>query len=120
MSFDAFNNRLSGRNGQGFTTHQQLTIQEKAKSTAYADYVAFESGGVFINLPDVASVDNVDVGEKLMQMHADFGSMSKEYFDATRDGEISDEEKARLTELKNKACKSLHEWLALSFLVFCK
>ncbi len=119
LSADAADNRLNGRNGQGFTTHQQLKIQKMAGSTHYADYVAFESGGAFVKFPDATVADDESLSEKFMELHAHIGELSQTYFEATRDGKITPDEKAKLELLRSKVIKLMHEWMALSFLIYC-
>jgi hypothetical protein len=113
-------NRIYADDGMNIGVKYGLKMQDMSKTTFFAEAIANLSGGVFVKLPDLSSVENDDISEKFMKLHADIGAMSKEYFDATRDGEIDADEKKRLMKLRNDVCKTMHEWLALSFQVYCK
>ena len=120
MGANGLRNRIYGLKGQSLSMESGQIMQAMTKTTFIAEAMAIDAGGVFIKLPDIDSIDRDDLHEQLMRLHADIGELSTDYFNATRDNEIDQVEKRRLTERRNKVCKSLHEWLALSFSIYCK
>ncbi len=113
-------NRIYELKMQGIYLSAARQMMRETGTTFIAEAMAKEAGGVFIQLPSIDGVDQEDLHEKLMKLHADIGALSKDYFAATRDDEIDQREKDQLLGQRDKVCQTLHEWLALSFSIYCR
>ena len=119
MTRDALENRVFERKGQRLSVDTAMQMQAFSGSTHFAEAIARATGGVFLKLPDVVDVGNVDLSRKFHELYTELGAFSQRYAEATDDNKITRKEKADLTAIADEMHKTLQELLQISFQVFC-
>jgi hypothetical protein len=112
-------NRAYELKGQHMSVHLAMLMQTAASSTAFAEAVAAESGGVFLRLPEGEVTGHEDLLAKFNALYAELGTLSATFTAATEDGEIDRHERAALERIGQRLHTVLAELLALSFKVYC-
>lgn len=118
MSEDAMDNRVYERQGQDFKVRQALRLQKISGTTRFAEAVAVESGGTFVNLPSIDEVDNQSLLTKFNQLHAKLGELSASFSEYTKDDELTDRECASLKGIGDEVHQTMEELLALTFAIY--
>lgn len=116
----ALENRIYDRQGQSLLVKTALQMQEVSATTAFAEGVAQESGGVFLMLPNCEVVARDDLFEKFNSLYAEVGQLSSTFRDAVSDDEVNHKEKAELTVIGQNIHRTVQDLLALTFLIYCK
>jgi hypothetical protein len=116
----ALTNRVYNNKGSTMSVELAMTMQALSDTTLFAEAIAEASGGTFIKLPDAEFSDDDSIHEKFHQLHAHLGKLSYAYSEAIKDGEIDKRERADLKAIKKDIHKTLQEWLAITFTVYCK
>lgn len=89
LTEQALNNRLYQTKGQRFTEAELLAVQHEYGLTDYVDEICRRSGGVFVPLPDVELLDNVELSAMQVREVAARGMLFAELEKALADGEIN-------------------------------
>lgn len=117
LSASGFHNRRYEIKGQAFDVAELLVIQQKSGTAAFAEYVARESGGVFVALPDVADVDNDELLEKQQLLIEEVGTLAHKLRDAIRTDGIDRAEQAELEEETRKLFRLSRELVSVAVMV---
>lgn len=120
LSKDSLENRVYERKGQEITVHQAMQMQALSDTGLFAQAVAADSGGVFIQLPQVEQVDTEEIQALYMELVDEVGKLAHEWREATRDGEVCKKERARLDAIRQAICTKATQMNALTFQVFCR
>jgi hypothetical protein len=120
ISKDGLENRVYERKGQSVDVHEAMQMQAMSGTTHFAEAVAADSGGVFIQLPDVERVDHEEIQTLYMALVEEVGKLAREWREATRDGEVDSKERARLDSIGMTICQKVTQMNALTFQVFCR
>ncbi|OHX20417.1 hypothetical protein BI344_22430 [Chromobacterium sphagni] len=120
FSKDGLENRVYERKGQSVSVHEALQMQAFSGTTLFAEAVAAEAGGVFIPLPDVATVDDEEIQRVYMELVDEVGRLAREWREATRDGEVDKRERQRLEGIRDAICTKVTQMNHLTFQVFCR
>lgn len=106
--------------GQGMRVETALLIQALSGTTHFAQAVAAESGGVFIQLPEGEGVSGEQLHGKFHELYTELGRLSATYTEATKDGEIDRRERADLEQIAQEMHKTMQELMALMFQIYCR
>ncbi|MFV2028872.1 YmfL family putative regulatory protein [Neisseria sp. S1] len=109
----ALENRIYEVKGQRVSIEEAMMMQRLAESTAFAEAVAAESGGVFVKLPD-ADLTEEDIQAVFMSLSESVGLLVSEWKKATEDGELKPAEEKRLRAVKRKICGQSAAIIALT------
>jgi len=121
MTRNALENRIYEKKGQGVEVELALTMQSFAATTHFAEAVAIQSGGVFLKLPADLDHRNVDLGKKWRELNVRLGELAVTFDRAIEgDEEIDAKERRELEAVAADMHRTIAEWLALSFRVYCK
>lgn len=120
ISRASLQNRIYGVRGQSVDVDLALQMQAVSESSLFAEAIATASGGVFVKLPDVDTIDNEDLLAKFMEMQTEFGQLSQKFADATKDGEIDNRERADLEAVGDEMHRTMSELTGLMFRIYCK
>ena len=110
----ALENRIYEVKGQRVSTEEAMMMQRIADSTAFAEAVAAESGGVFVPLPEAAEFAEEDIQAAFMSLSEEVGELVGDWREATADGELSPAEMRRLREAKRRVCSHAAAIVALT------
>lgn len=120
MTKSSLENRVYERKGQEVTVHLALQMQANSNTTYFAEAVAAESGGIFISLPEVDTIDDEEIQAVYMGLVDEVGRFAREWRDATRDGEVDAKERARLEAIRIAICQKVTQMNEMTFAVFCR
>lgn len=121
MTRNALENRIYEKKGQGVEVELALTMQSFAGTAHFAEAVAIQSGGVFLKLPADLDHRNVDLGKKWRELNVRIGELAVTFDRAIEgDEEIDAKERRELEAVAADMHRTIAEWLALSFRVYCK
>lgn len=120
FSRDALENRIYEKRGQGVLVETALEMQSLSQTTFFAESVAALSGGTFIRLPVLDHVGNEEISSKFHELIEEFGEISLEWREMTKDGVLTDDERQTLDALTNRMHVTLDMIRALTIKVFSK
>ncbi len=120
MSRQALENRVYERKGQSVCVHLAQQMQHVSGTTLWAQAVAEQAGGCFVQLPDYKAVCNEDLRSKFNGLYSEVGKLSQTFEDAIRDDDINTAERVSLEAVGHQINRKMLELLALAFQVFCK
>ncbi|WP_047258443.1 YmfL family putative regulatory protein [Chromobacterium subtsugae] len=120
FSKDGLENRVYERKGQAVSVHEAMQMQAFSGSSIFAEAVAADSGGVFVPLPDIDTVDDAEIQRVYMELVDEVGRLAREWREATRDGEVDKRERQRLEAIRDAICAKVTQMNHLTFQVFCK
>lgn len=112
-SVNALNNRLYELKGQKFDFDTPMVIQQLSGTTNYAQAVAAESGGVFVQLPHTEIDDRHDLLSKFLELTGQLGELSTDFTQFTGKGELTDSECEVLKGVGQNVHRTLEELLGL-------
>ena len=95
-----------------------LAMQGIVGSTAFAEFVAQQSGGVFVPLPDVADVDNDELLTRQLELAEEVGTIARLMKESIRDGSINAGERSALYDEASKLFRMAHELVGVAVLVY--
>ncbi|OBU84523.1 hypothetical protein MY55_21465 [Chromobacterium subtsugae] len=119
FSKDGLENRVYERKGQAVSVHEAMQMQAFSGSSIFAEAVAADSGGVFVPLPDIDTVDDAEIQRVYMELVDEVGCLAREWREATRDGEVDKRERQRLEAIRDAICAKVTQMNHLTFQVFC-
>lgn len=119
MSRDSLENRIYERKGQDLNVQTALQMQSFSQTTMFAEAICAISGGTFVKLPCVDHIGNEEISDKFHEMYEELGLLSQEFREDTKDGVIDQREKERINALVDKIHKTMDEFRALTFKVYC-
>ena len=120
MSRDALENRIYERRGQSVHVDIALQMQAFSGTTHFAEAIATLSGGVFVQLPAAAEIDNEVLQEKFHQLYAELGRLSQVYSASIKDGEIDQRERAALSVIADDIHRTMQQLMGLMFAIYCR
>lgn len=109
----ALENRIYEVKGQRVSIEEAMMMQRMTGSTAFAEAVAHESGGVFVALPE-ADYAEEDIQAAFMSLSEAVGQFVTEWRDAVDDGELSASEAKRLADVERRICANAAAIVALT------
>jgi hypothetical protein len=118
MTVSAISNRVYERKNQRMHVETALLMQEISGTTFFAEAVAQVSGGTFLKLPEIGDISGEEISSKFHELFEEFGELSKEYREMTRDGNIDDEELDKLNKLTQRMHVTMDEIRALTISVY--
>lgn len=119
LSRQGLENRIYERKGQTVSVDLALQMQVVSETTLFSEAVAAAARGVFVSLPDVEDVGNVELLSKFNELYAELGDLSGKFRDYTSDNRLDSVERRTLTGVGQSIHKTVQELLALTFSVFC-
>jgi len=120
LSKDALENRVYERKGQSVDVHLALQMQANSGTQLFAEAIAAESGGVFIELPEFEIPGDEEIQAVYMDLVDEVGRLAREWREVTADGEVDARERARLEEIREAICAKVTRVNQLTFAVFCR
>lgn len=92
----ALENRLYQVKGQRVSIEEAMMLQIISNRTDFAQAVAFESGGVFVEMPDLdaAALQGEDILNSFLNVFVQMGELVKQYQLAEADGNVDADERA--------------------------
>ncbi|MDN0081634.1 YmfL family putative regulatory protein [Crenobacter sp. SG2305] len=118
MTKDALENRVYERKGQRMYVDDAMLMQSLSGTTYFAEGIAAESGGMFIELPDIELIDRGEIQTLYMELVDEVGKLAREWREATRDGKIDKKERARLEAIRQAICTKVTQMNHMTFKVF--
>ncbi|SUW63267.1 Uncharacterised protein [Buttiauxella agrestis] len=116
---NALFNRLRADGDQIFPLGWALVLQQAGGTNHVAEAVARNSGGVFVPLVDLNSVDNADINQRLMESIEWIGRHSERVRQAIEDGVIDSDERQDLDETSYRVMAKWQEHITLLYRVYC-
>lgn len=120
MTENALKNRAYETKGQSLSTDDKLALQQLSRTTHFAEAICAASGGTFVKLPDIGEVENDSIQALFNQNYADLGALFSTFTAAIEDGEIDDNERAKLQSQGEQLHRKTETLLALMFSVYCR
>jgi hypothetical protein len=120
MTTAALDGRVYELKGCGMRDNTALLIQTYSGTTLYAQWVAEQSGGVFMELPADDDVCDEALDESLLLLCEQMGSLAKTYREAKKDGVIDRKERADLSHIANDIHATVKKSMYTMFKVYCK
>jgi len=120
MSKSQLEARVYEVKGQGMRVDTALLIQTYSETTHFAQAIAAQSGGVFIQLPEADGVTGEELHGKFHELYVELGNLSATYTAAIQDGQIDQRERADLQEISQQMHKTTRELMALMFQIYCR
>jgi hypothetical protein len=97
LDLKQFDNKLYENPGHRPLTDEQVLQLEKVAGTTYLpDYITGLYNGVYVAMPDLAELDNIDLLERAMTTTVKRGAVDAMILTALQDGEISEAELASI------------------------
>ena len=109
----ALENRIYEVKGQRVSIEEAMMMQRLTGSTAFAEAVAHESGGVFVALPEAEYAEE-DIQAAFMSLSEAVGQFVTEWRDAVDDGELTPNEARRLEAVESRICSQAATIVALT------
>lgn len=119
-SRDALENRIYEKKGQSLLVETAMQMQHFSGTTLFAEWVAKQSGGVFMKLPESVECDKQELLSKFNELYAELGALSAKFNDYTADDEIKPGERSDLEDVGQHIHRTVEELLALTFQTFCR
>jgi Sec-independent protein translocase protein TatA len=119
MTRDALENRVYERRGQDVTVQTALMMQSFANTTAIAEAIAVESGGVFVKLPAFGVVSEAVATAKFQELVEEVGELSKEFRTAMADHKVNGKEQVRINDVIDRINRTTGEFRALVKQFYC-
>lgn len=117
-SFDALKNRIYEKKGQSISVEDALLMQEFSGTKHFANEVARQSGGVFLEVIPAGIRERSELLTEFNRLTQELGELSKDYELSVRDGQIDGAEKAMLKRQAYRIHKQLEKILAISFAIY--
>lgn len=105
--------------GSGMRVTTAQLLQRISGTTLFAEAVAAEAGGVFIQLPTEIS-DQSALMEKFLELQSEIGDLSKTYTCAIKDQVIDSSERRELEQIERAMHKTMCELMATMFKMHCR
>lgn len=110
VNLKRFKNRIYESAGvKPLTDDEICTLETEAKTTFLPDYICAMYGGVFVCLPEVADLDNVDIHRRSLRTSVKRGRVDQLLAMALDDGEITAAEAADILAGHAKYLAARHE-----------
>lgn len=119
MSRDALENRIYERKGQSLLTETDMQMQSFSGTKLFAQAVADQSGGTYLELPAIAEVDDVPLVTKWNELYTELGRLSQRFNEAIADDHVDKKERTDLTDIVQVIHRRAEELIALTFKVYC-
>ncbi|AEB58195.1 YmfL family putative regulatory protein [Ectopseudomonas mendocina] len=97
LDLKQFDNKLYENPGHRPLTDEQVLQLEKVAGTSYLpDYISGLYNGVYVAMPELAELDNIDLLERAMTTTIKRGTVDAMILTALKDGEINEAELASI------------------------
>lgn len=116
MSRSALEQRVYEVKGSGMRVETALLIQRYSGTTYFAQAIAYASGGVFYELPEVGDLSDEELQDKILELNIELGDLSLALKKAKADRVIDAKERAELQKIEQRMHKTLRELNALILL----
>lgn len=120
ISKNSLHNRVYQVKGQAIDVEKAMVMQSLSGTTLFAEAVAYESGGVFIKMPEVNDVDRDELLFKFNDLYAHLGELSSKFKASISDDEIDKKERKVLRSVGHEIHQTIEELLALTFVIYCQ
>jgi len=120
MTRQALENRIYERKGQTVSVDLAQQMQVVSGTTLWAEAVAMQAGGCFVQMPKCGTVCNEDLRGKFNGLYVEIGHLCETFEDAVKNDDINKGERHKLEVLGQNINRKTIELLALAFEVFCK
>lgn len=117
---DSLENRIYERKGQSVLVETAIQMQKFSGTTHFAEAVAQESGGVFIQLPVHSDADDEELLAKFNDLYGRLGEFSTKFKESVADDEVDGKERADLEHIGQQIHKTTAELLGLTFRIYCR
>lgn len=115
---DALRNRIYEKKGQSVSVEDALLMQEFSGTKHFANEVARQSGGVFLEVIPAGIRERSELLTEFNRLTQELGELSKDYELSVRDGQIDKSEKAMLKSQAYRIHKQIEKILAISFAIY--
>ena len=119
MTRDALENRIYERRGQDLTVQTALMMQSFTNSTAFAEVIASESGGVFVAMPHVGELNKDVASAKFQELVEEVGELSKEFRHAVEAHHLSGKEQIRINDVIDRINRTTIEFHSVVKQFYC-
>lgn len=106
--------------GSGMRVSTAQLLQRVSGTTLFAQAVAAEAGGVFIEMPAGAVANKSGLMEKFLELQVEIGELSKAYTAAVDDSIIDSRERRELEQIEQRMHKTVSELMATMFAMHCR
>lgn len=107
MSLDQLNNRIYEKKNQRVSVDLALEIQHVTESSGFAKYIAKQSGGIFVKLPDCGTIEEEDIQKSAMYAIEKMGTLMEQYRVFTEDGVLDSQEQKQMMHTKSELFASV-------------
>lgn len=111
-------NRVYARRGQFMDPRLALQLQAGVEGRQFAEAVAKLSGGVFVRLPDLATVDNTELLVLFNTLYSEVGRLSATFAEVTHDNEINEVEQRQLMDVAHSIHLKLEQLLSVALAIY--
>lgn len=120
LTRSALENRIYERRGQAVSVDQALQMAAFVGSSDFAQFVAEQTGGVFIALPEGDVDDRDELLNQWNDVYAELGELSRAFQESILDGEVDARERQRLADVAHAVHVALTKLMELTFSVYCR
>lgn len=117
-TYDALKNRIYEKKGQSVSVEDALLMQEFSGTKHFANAIARESGGVFLEVIPSMISDRSELLIEFNRLTQELGQLSKDFELSVRDGQIDGTEKSKLKQQSYRIHKQLERILSISFAIY--
>lgn len=117
-TYDALKNRIYEKKGQSISVEDALLMQDFSGTKHFANEVARQSGGVFLEVIPTGISDRTELLTEFNRLTQELGELSKDYELSVRDGRIDKNEKVALKRQAYRIHKQIEKILAISFEIY--
>lgn len=105
--------------GSGMRVSTAQLLQRVSGTTLFAQAVAAEAGGVFIQMPSEIG-DRSDLMDKFLELQSEIGELSTTYKRAIEDSVIDSRERRELEQIERAMHTTMCELMATMFKMHCR
>lgn len=95
-------------------------LQQISGTTLFAQAIAADAGGVFIEMPAGDAVAQSDLMAKFLELQTEIGDLSRAYTAAIADAVIDSRERVELEKIEQAMHKTVCELMATMFKMHCR
>ena len=106
--------------GSGMRVSTAQLLQRLSGTKLFAQAVAVEAGGVFVDMPEVEAFAAGDLMGKFLELQSHFGNLSTTYAKAIEDRVIDSGERRDLSDIEAAMHITLCELMATMYHVHCR
>ena len=112
-------NRIYEYKGQSMLVDVALQMQAASNTTYFAQAIAVASGGAFVKLPEIETLDRDDLLSSFNLIYEELGDLSRTFQDAIEDGEVDKREKHDLEAIAARIHQAVAQLIYLTLRLYC-